>query len=113
MRDGDVRYVCAGFLEKFSRVIIEDERGRARRLRDDFDIVPREAARPAGAESFERGFFRGETRGIMLRRDDTTPVAVITLARRENALDETRRALERRLDAPHFDNVDADGDNHD
>ncbi len=113
VRDGDMRPICAGLLEEFSRVIMEDERGCTRCLRDDFDILPREAARPTRAESFERGFFRGETRGIMLWGDDAAPVAVITLLRREDTLDETRRALERRLDATNFDDVDADGDDHD
>ncbi len=39
-----MRCVCAGLLEEFSRVIVEDERGCTRCLRDDFDILPREAA---------------------------------------------------------------------
>lgn len=108
VRDGEVRRRRAAACEEFARELVKDERGRARRIRDDFDVLPREAAPPARAERFERGLFRGEARGVMLWRDHAAPLAIVALAGGEDALGETRRAPQHRAHARHFDNVYAD-----
>lgn len=95
----------AGACEEFAREIVKTERGRARRVGDNFDVLPREAAAPTRAECFERSLFRGETRGVMLRRNYTAPLAVVALAGSEDALGETRRAAQDLSDARHFDDV--------
>lgn len=108
VRDGEVRAVCAGAREEFAREVVKTDGGRTRFVRDDFDVLPREAAAPTRAESFERGLFRGETRGVVLRRDDAPPLAVVAFTGSEDALGETRRAPEDSTHARHFDDVYAD-----
>ena len=108
VRDGEVRAISTGAREEFAREIVKDERRRARFVRDDFDVLPREAAAPTRAERFERGLFRGEARGVVLRRDNATTLAVIAFAFSEDAFGEARRALEHSAHARHFDNVYAD-----
>ena len=98
----------AGAGQEFAREVVKDDGRRARRVRDDFDVLPRQTAAPTRAEGFQRGLFRREARGVVLRRDDAPPVAVIALARGEDALGETRRAPQHLPHAPHFDDVDAD-----
>jgi hypothetical protein len=91
---------------------VKEEDGRAGFERGDLYVLPRDAARPACLQGFERRFFGGEACGIMLRGDHAARVAVGTLARCEHALGKTRRAPEDFTDAPNFDNVYADGNNH-
>lgn len=108
MRDGEVRGVCAGAVEEFARQIVKEERGRTRRVGNYFDVLPCEAAAPTRAEGFERGLFRGETRGVVLRRNHTAPLAIVALAEREDTPDEARRPAQDGAHARHFDDVDAD-----
>lgn len=108
VREGKVRGVCAGAREEFVREIVKSDGRRARRIGDDFDVLPREAAAPTRAERFQRGFFRGEARGVVLRRDDATPLAVVAFALSKNAFDETRRAAQDCAHARHFNYVYAD-----
>ena len=103
-----MRRRCAGAFEEFAGEVVKLERGRARRVGDDFDVLPREAAAPTRAERFERGLFRGEARGVMLRRDNAPPLAVVALTGGEDALGETRRAAQHCAHARHFDDVYAD-----
>ncbi len=108
VREGKVRGICTGACEEFVREIVKSDRRRARLIRDDLDVLPREAAAPTCAERFQRGFFRGEARGVVLRRDDAPPLAVVALALSEDAFDETRRAAQDCAHARHFNNVYAD-----
>ena len=108
VREGEVRGVCAGACEEFVREIVKSDGRRARLIGDDFDVLPREAAAPTRAEGFQRGFFRGEARGVVLRRDDAPPLAVVALALSEDAFDETRRAAQDCAHACDFNNVYAD-----
>ena len=78
----------------------------------NFDILPTDATAPAGLQSFQRGFFCRKARGIMLRGCRAARFAVRALGRREHTLSKTRRARNGLSDAPHFDDVDADGNNH-
>ena len=108
VRDGEVSCRSAGAREEFAREVVKDDGRRARFVRDDFDVLPREAAAPTRAERFKRGLFRGETRGVVLRRDDASPLAVVALLRGEDAFDEARRAAKHSAHARHFDDVYAD-----
>jgi len=108
VRDGEVRRVGAGAREEFAREVVKTDGGRARFVRDDFDVLPREAAAPTRAERFERGLFRGETRGVVLRCNDAPPLAVSAFAFRKDALGETRRAPQDSAHARHLDDVYAD-----
>ena len=77
----------------------------ARLVRDDFDVLPGDAAAPTRAQRFQRRFFGGETRSIMLGGDGTTPVAIAAFARSEDALAEARRPLQHFAHAPNFDDI--------
>ena len=99
--------------EERARVAAELEEGSACFIRGDFDVVPGEAAAPARLERLEGGLLGGEARGVVLRRRRAARVAVGALLFREDALTHARRALERFTHAPDFDNVYADGDDHD
>ena len=108
VREGKVRGVCAGAQEEFACEMVKSDGRRARRVGDDFDVLPREAAAPTRAERFQRGFFRRKARGIVLRRDDAPPLAVFAFALGEDAFGETRRAAQDCAHARHFNNVYAD-----
>lgn len=108
VRDGKVRGARARLLVEFEHAPVKDQKGSARSERADFYVLPRDAARPACLQGFERGFFGGEARGVMLRRDHAARVAVGALARRVNALDKTRRAMQDFSHAPDFNDVYAD-----
>ena len=113
MREREVRARGAARVEEFKRAFVETEAGRARRERENLDIVPRDAAAPTRAESLQRGFFGGEARGVMLRAAALAArVAIGPLRFGEDALAEARRAPQDFTNAPDFDNVYADGDNH-
>lgn len=99
-------------VEERARVAAELERWCARVVRGDFDVMPGEAVAPARAECFEGGFFGGEARGVVLGRRRAARVAVGALLLGEDALAEARRARQSFTDAPDFDNVYADGDDH-
>ena len=78
----------------------------------NFDVTPADAVVPSGAEGLHAGFFGGEARGVVLGRRRAARVAVGALRFGEDALAEARRARQSFTDAPDFDNVYADGDDH-
>jgi|GEM_PF-5819855 len=108
VRDRKMREVCARAVKEVARQIVKEKRGRARCVGHYFDILPREAAAPTCAECFERRLFRGETRGIVLRRNNAAPLAIVALARCEDAHGKARRAAQDGAHPRHFDYVDAD-----
>ncbi len=97
---------------KLKHYAVKPEPGRARFQRVDFHVLPRHSARPARPESLQRGFFGGESCGIMLCGDRTARVAVLALAWGEDAFAEARGALQDFTNATDFYNVYADGNNH-
>jgi hypothetical protein len=97
---------------KFTHKTVKEKDGSAGILRGDLYVLPGDAARPACLQGFERGFFGGKARGIMLRGDHSPPVAVSALSQGINALDKARRARHDFTHAMNFDNVYADGNNH-
>ncbi len=107
-----MRAVCAGLFVYAAGNAAQAERGCARCLRDDLHVLPGDAARPTRAERLERSFLSGEARGEMLRGGEAMPGAVEAFARREDALDEARRAPQDFTHAANFDNVYADGNDH-
>lgn len=112
VRDGEVRVRRAALFEEFEGTAAKGKRWRARLFGYDFHVVPRDAARPARAERLERCLLRGEARGVMLSGDRAARVAVGALGLSENALYESRRALDSAPHALYFDDVYADGNNH-
>jgi hypothetical protein len=62
--EGDVLYAEA--VSDVARFAVEFYGGAAAALADDFDVDPADAAAPAGAEGFHRGFFCGEAAGVTL-----------------------------------------------
>jgi len=102
----------AAFVEDFAGAVAEHEHGRARFVRDNLNVMPCDAAAPAGAERLQRGLFGGEAGSVVLRRRRAAGIAVETLIFGEDALAEAWCALQDFTDARNFDNVDADGNNH-
>ena len=101
-------------LEERARAAGESKGRGAHVVRRDFDVVPGEAVAPARAQRLEGRLLGGEARGVVLRRRGTAArVAVGALLLGEDALAQPRRARERFTDAADFDNVYADGDDHD
>ena len=78
----------------------------------DLDIMPCDAAAPARAESFKRGFFRGEACGIVRPTTRAARGAICYLGEGENSPTKARRAVDRLLDAGDFDEVNAGGYDH-
>ena len=74
----------------------------------DFDVLPRDPIAPAGLQSFQRGFFCRETRGIMLRSRSAARFTVRSLGVRENAFRKPRRALDGFTHAADLDDVNSD-----
>lgn len=104
---------CAGLMKELMRLPVNVQDWCARVGVDYFDVMPREAAAPTRAQSFEGGFLGGKARGVVLRGDDfTAPVAVGALALCEHARGKARRAAQDFADARDFDNIYADGNNH-
>ncbi|MDT5120620.1 MAG: hypothetical protein QOC96_102 [Acidobacteriota bacterium] len=87
-----MRGACVGLFIEFTDATVKEQDGRARFARGDFDVLPGDPARPACLQSFERGFFGGEARGIVHRCNCAATVAVVALALSVNTLDEARRA---------------------
>ena len=108
VRDGEVRRARARLLVKLAHAPVKDEMWSARSKRADFYILPGDAASPARLQSFERGLFGGEARGVVLSGDRAARVAVSALALSVNALDKTRRASDNFAHAPDFNDVYAD-----
>ncbi len=102
----------AEFVEDFAGAVAEHERRRARFVRDNLNVVPRDAAAPAGAERLQRGLFGGEADSVVLRRRRAAGIAVETLSFGEDALAKAWCAPQDFTDARNFDNVDADGNDH-
>lgn len=71
----------------------------------DFNVVPRNAPAPAGFQSFQTRFLRGETRGVALRRSRAFRLAVSAFALRKNALDKTRRSFDSFANTVNFNYV--------
>ena len=113
VREREVRISRAERVEEGARVASELKRWSALFVRDDFDVVPREAVAPARTERFEGGLFGGEARCVVLHGDHAARVAVGALGFGEDALAKARGAREDFTHAPDFDNVYADGNYHD
>jgi YfiH family protein len=79
-------------------------------LADDFDVDPADAAAPAGAESFHRGFFCGEAAGIAFVFI-LEALAVFALGGRvEAAKDRFAVALDGGSYSPNFRDIDSEAD---
>ena len=81
-------------------------------FRGHLNVLPTDAAGPTSLQSFQRGFFCREARGIMLRGRGAARFTVGALGGGEYTFSKTRRARDGFSHAPHFDDVDADGNDH-
>ena len=100
--------VCARSFVQFAGTAVEENDWRAGFFRGDFDVLPTDAAAPAGLQSFQRGFFCRKARGIMLRGRGAARFAVCSLGVGENPFSKTRRARDGFANATNFNDVDAD-----
>ena len=107
MSNGNVRRRCARSFIQFAGTAVEEDDWRAGLFCGHFDVLPADAAAPAGLQSFQRGFFCRKARGIMLRGRGAARFAVRALGLSENAFSKARRARDGFRDPAHFDNVDA------
>lgn len=112
MRKRQVGNACARTRENLSRLSVKNYGGLAGAPAHDFNVVPADFADPTRLQSFQRGLFRREARGVVLSRCGSATVAVGALAFSKHALAEARRAFEDLAHALYFDNVYADGDDH-
>ena len=96
-----------GFIQ-FAGATVEQNYGRARFLCRHFDVLPTDAATPTSLQSFQRGFFCGKARGIMLRGRGAARFAVCSFGVGENPFSKTRRARDGFANATNFNDVDAD-----
>lgn len=113
VRDGEVNPVGARLLEQIARPPVQHDRGRARSITPHLHVLPADAVRPPDPQSFERRFFGREARGVVLRGDrGSAAFAVLALARGEDSRGEARRARDGFTNAPDFDNVRSDGNDH-
>ena len=112
VRDREMGGARPRCLVDFEDTTTKEKERRARIARGDFDILPGDAARPACLQGFERGFFGGKARSVMLRGDHPATIAVGAFLCRINALDKARRAEQDLAHAMDFDDVYTDGNNH-
>ena len=91
---------------------MEEDDWRAGFFCSHFDVLPTDATTPAGLQSLQRGFFCRKARGIMLRGGGAPGFAVRAFGFSENTFSKAWRPRNGLGDAPHFDNVDADGNDH-
>ena len=108
MRNRKMRSRSSGLFVQLARAAMEQNQRGARVFRSDFDILSADAAAPAGLQSFQRRFFCGETRGIMLGSRGAARFTVSSLGVRENAFRKPRRALDGFTHAADLDDVNSD-----
>lgn len=112
MRNGNVRRRRSRSFIQFARATMEEDDWCAGFFGSNFDILPTDATAPAGLQSFQRRFFCRKARGIMLCGRCATRFTVRAFGRSEYTFSKTRCARDGLSDAPHFDDVDADGNDH-
>ena len=98
----------AGLFVEFAHATMKEQEGSAGFARGDFYVLPGDAARPARLQGFERSLFGSKARGVVHACDRAATVAIVALALRVNALDETRRAQHDFAHATNFNDVYAD-----
>lgn len=108
VRDRKMRGCRATRFVEFASTSVKQNLRRTRIFGRYFDILPGDSAAPSGLQSFQRGFFCREARGIMLRGDRAARFAVSALGVSEDALGEARRAFNGLAHAANFDDVDSD-----
>ena len=87
---------------------MEENDRRAGFFRGHFDVLPADAAAPAGLQSLQRGFFCRKARGIMLRGRGAARFAIRALGVSKHTFSKAWRARDGLSHAAHFDDVDAD-----
>ena len=112
VRHRKVRLTRAKFVEDLEHLSGEDEKRRAAVMRRNFHVLPTDSTPPTRLQCFQSRFFRRKPRCIMLRCYYATTLAVSSLARRVDSFEKTRRAQEHFANSRNFDNVYADGYDH-
>ena len=108
VRDREMRRGGATRFIEFASASVKEDQGRARIFGRYFNVLPAYPAAPPRLQSFQRGFFCREARGIMLRSDRAARLAISALGGSEDALSEARRAFDGFAHAANFDDVDSD-----
>ena len=108
VRDREMRGSRATRFVKFARASVEQNHRRACIFGGYFNVLPADSSAPSGLQSFQRGFFCREARGIMLRGNRAARFAVSALGGGEDAFGEARRAFDGLAHAANFEDVDAD-----
>ncbi|HZE68644.1 MAG TPA: hypothetical protein VE135_03845 [Pyrinomonadaceae bacterium] len=109
---GQVHRRCSGFFKQLLNRPVKDQIGRARVSRGNLYVLPANSTTPTSLKRFERSFFRGEARGIVLSGYGPPTIAVRALRSGEDTFSEARRAHEHFTNSLDFDNVYTDGNNH-
>src|SRR5689334_25273550 len=107
-----MRRYCAETFEDGQDLAGEDQIRRAAVSRRNFHVLPTNSTPPACLQRLQGRFFRREARGIMLRGHDAATLAIFAFGAREHAIGKARRAQQHFANSRNFDNVYADGNNH-
>jgi len=111
MADRNEDFIAALLCEQLFDPATDRDAGPARRGVGRFDLLPRHAAAPTGAQRFEERLLDGEPAGQVQIRIAKLE-AVGPLDRREDPCDESfSPACDRRLDSCALDNIGADSQN--
>ena len=91
---------------------MKNEKRCAASLRSNLYILPGNPTSPSSSKGFERRFFCGKARRIMLRGHDAATVTIGALSGGENSRGKPLGPQLHFANALNFDNVYADGNDH-
>ena len=107
VRNRDVRGGGAALFVQFAGAAVKQNRRCAGFLCSHFNVLPTDTAAPSCLQSFQRGFFCREARGIMLRGDGATRFTIRAFGFGKDALGKARRTGDGFAHAANFDDVDS------
>ena len=108
VRDREMRGRRATRFIEFASASVKQNYRRTGIFGRYFNVLPADSPAPSGLQSFQRGFFCREARGIMLRGDRPARFAVSALGVGKDTLGKARRAFDGFAHAADFDDVDSD-----
>src|SRR5258705_1624801 len=91
---------------------MKNQTGSTRFVRGDLYVLPTNPTTPTSLQGFQRRFFCGKARGIMLGRHRAPAVAICALGWSEHTFAKAWRALQHFANACNFDNVYANANDH-
>ena len=108
VRDREMRGRRATRFIEFASASVKQNYRRTGIFGRYFDVLPGYPPAPSCLQSFQRGFFCREARGIMLSAGRTARFAIRALGVGEDTFGEAWRALDGFAHAANFDDVDSD-----